>query len=104
MFLPYSNWFTISQAGVLQGNSQIDRQEFGTWKIYEKRKETDYNTLPVPKNINRTEPYFETMVLVGIVTEITSPESETTITYSNDGLSKSGVGHFIIQSFIVNGK
>ena len=49
------------------------RQEFGEWKIYEKGKELDYNTLPVPKNINRTEQYFETMILAGIVTEIMSP-------------------------------
>ena len=44
------------------------------------------------------------MILAGIVTEIMRPESETTITYSNDGSSKSGVGNFIIQSFIINGK
>ena len=44
------------------------------------------------------------MILAGIVTEIMSPESEATITYSNDGSSKSGVGNFIVQSFIINGK
>ena len=44
------------------------------------------------------------MILAGIVTEIVSLESETTITYSNDGSSKSGLGNFIVQSFIINGK
>ena len=44
------------------------------------------------------------MILAGTVTEIMSPKSETTITYSNDGSSKSGVGNFIVQSFIIIGK
>ena len=81
----------ISVANILFG-----KQEFGEWKICEKGKEIDYNTLPAPTNINRLESHFETMVLVGVVTEIMSPESETTITYSNDGSSKSGVGNFIV--------
>ena len=41
----------ISVANILFG-----RQEFGEWKIYEKGKEVDYNTLPASKNMNRTEP------------------------------------------------
>ena len=89
----------ISVANILFG-----RQEFREWKIYEKGKEVDYNTLPAPTNMNRTKPYFEIMILASIVTEIMSPESETTITYSNDGSSKSGAGNFIVQSFIINGK
>ena len=44
------------------------------------------------------------MILAGIVTEIMSPNSETTIMHSNDGSSKSGIGNFIVQSFIINGK
>ena len=44
------------------------------------------------------------MILASIVTEIMSPESETTIMYSNDSSSKSGVGNFIVQSFIIDGK
>ena len=53
----------ISVANILFG-----RQEFGEGKIYEKGKEVDHNTLPAPTNINRTEPYFETMTLANIVT------------------------------------
>ena len=89
----------ISLANILYG-----RQKFREWKIYEKGKEVDYNTLPTPTNMNRTKPYFEIMILASIVTEIMSPESETTITYSNDGSSKKGAGNFIVQSFIINGK
>ena len=49
------------------------------------------------KNINKTKPYFETMILAGIATEIMSPESETTITYANDGSSKIGVGNSLFN-------
>ena len=44
------------------------------------------------------------MILAGSVIEITIPESETTIMYSNDGSSKSGVGNFIVWSFIISRK
>ena len=93
-----------AQGAISVANILFGRQEFREWKIYEKGKEVDYNTLPAPTNMNRTKPYFEIMILASIVTEIMSPESETTITYSNDGSSKSGAGSFIVQSFIINGK
>ena len=93
-----------AQGAISVANILFGRQEFREWKIYEKGKEVDYNTLPAPTNMNRTKPYFEIMILASIVTEIMSPESETTITYSNDGSSKSGTGNFIVQSFIINGK
>ena len=93
-----------AQGAISVANILFGRQEFREWKIYEKGKEVDYNTLPAPTNMNRTKPYFEIMILASIVTEIMSPESETTITYSNDGSSKSGPGNFIVQSFIINGK
>ena len=93
-----------AQGAISVANILFGRQEFREWKIYEKGKEVDYNTLPAPTNMNRTKPYFEIMILASIVTEIMSPESETTITYSNDGSSKSGAGNFIVQSFIINGK
>ena len=89
---------------VAVANILFGRQEFGEWKVFEKEKEVDFNTLPASTNINRTEPYFEAMILAGIVTEIMNPESKTTITYSNDGSSISGVGNFIVQSFIINAK
>ena len=86
-------------------NTLFGRKEFGEWKPYHKGQVADYNTLPAPTNINRTEPYVEAMVLAGIVSEIMSPESEkTVVTYSNDGSGKSGVGKFIVQSFLINGK
>ena len=78
-------------------NNLFGRQELRERKIFQKGKEVDYNTLPAPTNINRTEPYFKTMILAGIVTEIMSPNSETTITYSNDGSSKSGIGNLVVQ-------
>ena len=93
-----------AQGAISVANILFGRQEFRELKIYEKGKEVDYNTLPAPTNMNRTKPYFEIMILASIVTEIMSPESETTITYSNDGSSKSGAGNFIVQSFIINGK
>ena len=93
-----------AQGAISVANILFGRQEFREWKIYEKGKEVDYNTLPAPTNMNRTKPYFEIMILASIVTEIMSPESETTITYSSDGSSKSGAGNFIVQSFIINGK
>ena len=93
-----------AQGAISVANILFGRQEFREWKIYEKGKEVDYNTLPAPTNMNRTKPYFEIMILASIVTEIMSPESETTITYSNDGSSQSGAGNFIVQSFIINGK
>ena len=93
-----------AQGAISVANILFGRQEFREWKIYEKGKEVDYNTLPAPTNMNRTKPYFEIMILASIVTEIMSPESETTITYSNEKKTKSGAGNFIVQSFIINGK
>ena len=55
----------ISLANILYG-----RQKFREWKIYEKGKEVDYNTLPAPTNMNRTKPYFEIIILASFVTEI----------------------------------
>ena len=44
------------------------------------------------------------MILAGIANEIMSPESETVVTYSNDGSAQSGVGNNIVQSLSNNGK
>ena len=35
-------------------NNLLNRKEFGEWKRHEKKNPTDYNTLPVPTNTNRT--------------------------------------------------
>ena len=32
------------------------------------------------------------------------PDSQTVVTYSNDGSAQSGVGNYIVQSFCINGK
>ena len=86
-------------------NILFGRKDLGEWKLYEKNKVADVNTLPAPSNINRTEQYAEAMVFAGIATEIMSPDSEDTVfTYSNDGSSKSRVGSFIVPSFMINGK
>ena len=44
------------------------------------------------------------MVLAGIVEEIMKDEDEVVVTYSNDGSSMSGVGSYVVQSFIINKK
>ena len=47
----------------------------------------DSNTLPSPSNTNRTEPYSEVMILSNIVEEIMNGNSQSVVTYSNDGSS-----------------
>ena len=75
------------------------------WKLYEQNQVTDNNILPAPSNINRTELSAEAMVLPSVMDDMVSPDSEDTVmTYANDGSSKSKVGSFVVQSFIVNGK
>ena len=78
----------------------------GKWKVYDPQKPVDINTLPAPSNSNRTETYIEAMVLAGLVNEMMREENneKAVITYSNDGSSKSGVGNYVVQSFIINGK
>ena len=34
-------------------------KEYRDWEVYEQGKECDCNTLPVPTNINRNEPYLD---------------------------------------------
>ncbi len=84
-------------------NNLFGRRKFGKWKQFENRTKTDNNTLPAPTNSNRTEPYFEALVLAGIANEIMSSESSV-VTYSNDGSSQSGLGSYTVQSFSIDGK
>ena len=91
-------------AVVTVANLLFGCQDFGPWKIYDKKVSSDCHTLPAPTNLNRVEPCMEAMVLAGIVTEIMSPHIETIVTYSNDGSSQSGVGNYIVHSFTINGK
>ena len=51
-------------------NELFGRKQFGEWKIYDKHKTPDNNTLPSMTNISRTESYIEAMVLDFIVQEI----------------------------------
>ena len=97
-----------AQAAVIETiNDLTDQDKYGgAWKIYDRKKPVDVNTLPAPSNNNRTETYIEAMALAGLVNEMMNEENkeEAVITYSNDGSSKSGVGGYIVQSFIINGK
>ena len=72
------------------------------WKTYVKEEVVDCNTLPAQENINRTEPYVETMALAAIVEEIMLSENSI-IVYSNDRTSMNKVGSYVVQSFSVNG-
>ena len=47
-------------------NILFGRKDHGQWKRYDKEKATNYNTLPVPTNTNRTEAYVEALILAGI--------------------------------------
>jgi hypothetical protein len=73
------------------------------WKPYSENNESDPCTLPSMKNILHTEPNFEAMALCAIVEEIMEDGNSATVVYSNDGSSRSGVGSYVVQSFMVNG-
>ena len=80
-------------------------QLFGLdWKPHNKDMTPDLDTLPCMDNLRKTEPFFEAMALNKIVEEMMHEGSETVITYSNDGSSRSGVGSFVVQSLNINGK
>ena len=68
-------------------NNLLGRKNFGKWKQFEKGTKSDNNTLPAPTNSNRTEPYFEALVLAGIANEIMSSERSVVI-YLKDGSSQ----------------
>ena len=81
----------------------ISNELFGrNWKVYDKNKPSDCNTLPSMSNTRRVEPYIEAMALSRIVDELMNSE-EACVVYSNDGSSLSGVGKFIVQSLTING-
>ena len=79
-------------------NILFGRKDFGEWKQYDKGRTTNCNTLPAPSNTKRTETYVEALILAGIANEIMSPDSETVVTYSNDGSAQS-LGSYVVQSF-----
>ena len=51
-------------------NELFGRKEFGEWKVHDKTKIPDNNTLPCMSNIRRTERYMEALALDLIVQEI----------------------------------
>ena len=78
------------------------------WKVPSEEKwtpskaPTDPNTLLDKSNSRRTQAYVEALMLSAITNEIM--DSETVVTYSNDGSAQSGVGSYVVQSFRINGK
>ena len=73
------------------------------WRPYAPREEHDLNTLPSMKNLVHTEPYFKAMALSLIVEEMMSEDTITSIAYSNDGSSMSGLGSNAVQSLTLSG-
>ena len=69
-----------------------------------KHETPDLNTLPSMDNIRQTEPLFEEMALNAIVREMMENGSSSTVTYSNDGSSRSGTGSYVVKSLTANGK
>ena len=73
------------------------------WKVPSEEKwtpskaPTDPNTLPDKSNSRRTEAYVEALVLSAITNEIMDSESETVVTYSNDGSAQSDVNGYILN-------
>ena len=66
-----------AQAAVIETiNDLTDREKYGgEWKLYDREKPVDVNTLPAPTNNNCTEMYIEAMVLAGLVTEMMNEEN-----------------------------
>ena len=83
-------------------NKLFGCEHFGEWKTYTPKGISDNNTLPAPSNTRRTETYMEDMALNCIVEEIMNG-ADNCVVYSNDGPSQSGVGAYVVQSFIING-
>ena len=74
------------------------------WKAYQKHETPDFDTLPRMDNLRQTEVLFEAMALNAIVKDMMKDESTSSITYSNDGSSRSGVGSYVVQSLTINGE
>ena len=95
----------MAQGAIIEvANYLFGRKEHGEWKPYKPGEVSDCNTLQSPSNTNRTEPYIEAMILSHIVEEIMCSDSNSVVTYSNDGSSLNRTGNFVVQSFHVNGK
>ena len=74
--------------------------------MYKPNSVCDVNTLAAPSNTRHVEPYMEALALNAIVEEIMEDDGsdESCVVYSNNGSSKSGVGAYVVQCLIINGK
>ena len=84
-------------------NYLFGHKQHGKWKPYKSGKPYDCNTLLLPSNTNRTELYIEAMIISNIIEEIMNGDSQTVVTYSNDGSSLNCTGNFVVHSFNING-
>ena len=88
----------IEGAIIAIANMLFDRD----WKPYKVKGERDSKTLPSMNNLLHTEPLLEAMALNAIVEEMMDESNHSSITFSNDGSSMSGVGAYVVQS-LTNG-
>ena len=78
------------------------REKYGMWREHINGTVSDENTMPAPSNARRVELYMEAMALSAIVEEIMSNDGDNCIVLSGDGSSNSGVGAYVVQSFVIN--
>ena len=84
-------------------NKLFGREKYGEWKEHVTGAVSDENTMPATSNTRRVEPYMEAMALSSIVDEIMSNDGDNCVILSGDGSSNSGVGAYVVQSFVING-
>ena len=74
------------------------------WKFHKEGENITVNTLPESKNIRTASEAIEAMTISEIAHLINNTDSNISITYSDDGSRKQGVGNFVVQGITVNGK
>ena len=74
------------------------------WKFHEEGENITVNTLPESKNIRTASEAIEAMTISEIAHLINNTDSNISITYSDDGSRKQGVGNFVVQGITVDGK
>ena len=84
-------------------NKLFGREKYGMWREHINGTVSDENTMPAPSNTRRVEPYMEAKALSAIVEEIMSNDGDNCVVLSGDGSSNSGVGAYVVQSFVING-
>ena len=94
----------MAQVAIIKvANYLFGPKQHGKWKPCKSDKPYDCNTLLLPSNTNRTELYIEAMIISNITEEIMNGDSQTVVTYSNDGPSLNCTGNFVVHSFNING-